>query len=165
MNWEWPTGEGNGNPLQCSCLENPRDGEPGGRPSMGSHRVGHDWSDLAAAAAAMGLLFWSPTFPIHACFPGFWRGDSRPLCFHPFAAIHLLGRLIWIMSLALWMKKKNIQIFKQDLHNSIQSGPVYFPNLNAYLPLWMSLNQPWFIFKSRLLALTLAKNESCLCKD
>ena len=45
-------GEGNGNPLQCSCLENPRTGEPGGLPSMGSHRVGHDWSDLAAAAAA-----------------------------------------------------------------------------------------------------------------
>ena len=26
-------------------------GEPGGLPSMGSHRVGHDGSDLAAAAA------------------------------------------------------------------------------------------------------------------
>ena len=26
-------------------------GEPGGLPSMGSHRVRHDWSDLAAAAA------------------------------------------------------------------------------------------------------------------
>ena len=26
-------------------------GEPGRRPSMGSHRVGHDWSDLAVAAA------------------------------------------------------------------------------------------------------------------
>ena len=26
-------------------------GEPGGLPSMGSHRVGHDWSELAAAAA------------------------------------------------------------------------------------------------------------------
>ena len=39
-------------PLQCSCLENPRDGEPGGLPSMGSHRVGHDWSGLAAAAQA-----------------------------------------------------------------------------------------------------------------
>ena len=37
-------GEGNGNPLQCSCLENPRDGGggPAGLPSMGSHRVGHD---------------------------------------------------------------------------------------------------------------------------
>ena len=28
----------------------PGPGEPGGLPSMGSHRVGHDWSDLAAAA-------------------------------------------------------------------------------------------------------------------
>ena len=27
--------------------------EPGGLPSMGSHRVGHDWSDLAAVAAAV----------------------------------------------------------------------------------------------------------------
>ena len=26
--------------------------EPGGLPSVGSHRVGHDWGDLAAAAAA-----------------------------------------------------------------------------------------------------------------
>ena len=26
-------------------------GEPGRLQSMGSHRVGHDWSDLAAAAA------------------------------------------------------------------------------------------------------------------
>ena len=34
-------GEGHGNPLQCSCLENPGMGEPGGLPSMGSHRVRH----------------------------------------------------------------------------------------------------------------------------
>jgi len=27
-------------------------GEPGGLPSMGSHRIGHDWSNLAAAAVA-----------------------------------------------------------------------------------------------------------------
>ena len=38
----------------------PGTGEPGGLPSVGSHRVGHDWSDLAAAAAAdqAGKLFW-----------------------------------------------------------------------------------------------------------
>ena len=30
----------------------PETEEPSGLPSMGSHRVGHDWSDLAAAAAA-----------------------------------------------------------------------------------------------------------------
>ena len=91
----WLSREGNGTPLQYSCLENPMDGgawwaavhgvaksrtrlsdftfvfhfhalekamathssvlawripgtgEPGGLPSIGSHRVGHDWSDLA----------------------------------------------------------------------------------------------------------------------
>ena len=96
--YEYIFGEGNGTPLQHSCLENPMDGgawlatvhgvaksrsrlsdfaftfhshalekemathssvlawriprtgEPGGLPSLGSHRVGHDWSDLAAAA-------------------------------------------------------------------------------------------------------------------
>ena len=38
----------------CSVLawRIPGMGEPGGLLSMGSHRVGHDWSDLAAAAAA-----------------------------------------------------------------------------------------------------------------
>ena len=41
-------GEGNGNPLQCSCLENPRDG------GAWWAAVGRDWSDLAAAAAAAG---------------------------------------------------------------------------------------------------------------
>ena len=35
----------------------PGTGEPGGLPSMGSHRVRHDWSDLAAAAAAGMWLF------------------------------------------------------------------------------------------------------------
>ena len=62
-------GEGNGNPLQCSCLENPRDGgawwaaiygvaqsrtrlkwlsssskKPGGLQAIGSQRVGYKWS-------------------------------------------------------------------------------------------------------------------------
>ena len=43
-----PYREGNGTPLHYSCLENPWREEPDGLQSMGSHRVGHDWSDLAA---------------------------------------------------------------------------------------------------------------------
>ena len=35
-------GEGHGNPLQYSCLENPWTEEPGGLQSMGLQRVGHD---------------------------------------------------------------------------------------------------------------------------
>ena len=34
----------------------PGTGEPGGLPSMGSHRVGHDWSNLAAAADIKALI-------------------------------------------------------------------------------------------------------------
>ena len=36
----------------------PGTGEPGGLPSMGSHRVGHDWTDLAAAVG----LQWCVSF-------------------------------------------------------------------------------------------------------
>ena len=35
----------------------PGTGEPGGLLSMGSHRVGHDWSDWAAAAAYSSVYF------------------------------------------------------------------------------------------------------------
>ena len=37
-------GEGNGNPLQCSYLENPMDRGAGGLQSIGSQRVGHNWA-------------------------------------------------------------------------------------------------------------------------
>ena len=37
----------------------PGAGEPGGLPSMGSHRVGHDWSDLAAACLPYGTKTYS----------------------------------------------------------------------------------------------------------
>ena len=39
--------------------------EPGGLQSMGSHRVGHDGSDLAAAVAVYSVVMWSPTCPSH----------------------------------------------------------------------------------------------------
>ena len=42
----FPRGE-HGNPLQYSCLQNPHAQEPGELMSIGSQRVGHDWSDLA----------------------------------------------------------------------------------------------------------------------
>ena len=108
--------EGNGTPLQYSCLESPMDrgawwaavhgvrwvghdwatsltfhfhalekemathssvlawripgmGEPGGLPSMGSHRVRHDWSNLAAAAAYNKAHFtWGNKISLHLNF-------------------------------------------------------------------------------------------------
>ena len=39
----------------------PGTGELGGLPSMGSHRVGHDWSDLAAAEEERSIIFTTTT--------------------------------------------------------------------------------------------------------
>ena len=36
-------------------------GEPGGLPSVGSHRAGHDWSDLAVAVAANNFIYFTAT--------------------------------------------------------------------------------------------------------
>ena len=37
-------------------------GEPGGLPSMGSHRVRHDWSDLAMAESLTSIAVLQYTF-------------------------------------------------------------------------------------------------------
>ena len=52
-------GEGNGNPLQYSCLGNPRAEEPGGLQSMGSQRVRHDW------ATSLSLCLLWACFALH----------------------------------------------------------------------------------------------------
>ena len=52
--------------------------EPGGLPSMGSHRVRHDRSDLAAAAAVLKMVAW-PISESNSVFLGIshvYRGDT-----------------------------------------------------------------------------------------
>ena len=52
--------------------------EPGGLPSLGSHRVGHKWSDLAAAAA-VGFLGTSVVGQGFICIKGRgWSSSSSP---------------------------------------------------------------------------------------
>ena len=45
------SGGGHSNPLQCSCLENPMEEEPGRLQSIGLQRVGHNWSNWACMRA------------------------------------------------------------------------------------------------------------------
>jgi len=49
-------GEGNDNPLQYSCLENPRDGGAWWASVCGVAQSRTHWSDLAAAAAAFFMV-------------------------------------------------------------------------------------------------------------
>ena len=65
-------GEGNGNPLQYSCLANPTDGGiPGRLQSMGSLRVWHDWATSLSLFTFMHWRRkWQPT-------PVFLPGESQ----------------------------------------------------------------------------------------
>ena len=51
-------------------------GKPGGLPSMGSHRVGHDWSDLVIAIFSYIYLYLYHVFFIHSFLNG------HLCCFH-----------------------------------------------------------------------------------
>ena len=65
-----PTGEGNGTPLQYSCLENPWMEEPGRLQSRGSLRVRHDWATSLSLFTFMHWRRkWHPT-------PVFLPGES-----------------------------------------------------------------------------------------
>ena len=49
------TGEGNGNPVQCSCLENPREGEAWWAAVYGVAQIWTRLKCLAASSAAVNM--------------------------------------------------------------------------------------------------------------
>ena len=64
-------GEGNENPLQYSCLENPWTEEPGGQLSMGLQRVRHN---LETQQQLETSVFFSLGFQLIECGPPtLWR--------------------------------------------------------------------------------------------
>ena len=77
-------GEGNGTPLQYSCLENPWTEEPGRLQSMGSRRVRHDWATSLSLFSFMHWRRkWQPT-------PVFLPGESQGRW--SLVGCHLCGR-------------------------------------------------------------------------
>ena len=73
------TGEGNGNPLQGSCLENPRDGGAWWAAVYVQHRVGRDWCTLATAACMCrdrGFMGNLSTFLQFCCKPNIARKSN-----------------------------------------------------------------------------------------
>ena len=62
LNWVKRLAEGNGIPLQYSCLENPWTEELGSLQSMGSLRVGHEWANSLSLLTFMHWRRkWQPT--------------------------------------------------------------------------------------------------------
>ena len=66
-------GEGNGNPLQYSCLENPMDGGTWWQ-SMGSQRVGHDWAaSLSLSFSRIEVRLFLCQHLSETCSKGYWK--------------------------------------------------------------------------------------------
>ena len=61
--------------------------EPGGLQSVGSHRVGHDWSDLAAEAAAMECYQFSYSV-VSDSLPPHESQHTRPPCPSPTPGVY-----------------------------------------------------------------------------
>ena len=84
--------------------------KPGGLQSMGSHRVGHDWGDLAAAAAA--VLFHFMFLFVNTLIPFFYINLCgwilMSLIFFPFFFKVFLGKNQFfshsLVCLALWQE-------------------------------------------------------------
>ena len=64
----------------------PGAGDPGGLPSVGSHRVGHHWSDLAAAVPISGIELRPPMWKYQVLTTG-----NSPGCFNSQNMIPFLG--------------------------------------------------------------------------
>ena len=71
-------GEGNGNPLQYCCLENPRTEDPGRLQSMGSQRVGHDWAtSFSLSLQSLSFMIHWTLFQMFMGYHGVGFGNSR----------------------------------------------------------------------------------------
>ena len=79
-------GEGNGYPLQYSCLKNPMDEEPGRLQSMRSQRVGHNWvtntfTSLCPKAkfvrAVCNILLWSFLRHVDLCWVALFQDIKK----------------------------------------------------------------------------------------
>ena len=119
-------GGGHANPLQCSCLENPRDRRAWQATVHGLQRVGHDWviSLYFLNLYIFAPLFFAFYFPFEMClhiFSSCYRFVIVFLLFSSFIALFL--REFW-SPLSLWAQ---IYILLQlDINSYISNKSVSF---------------------------------------
>ena len=107
----------------------PGTGEPGGLPSMGSHRIGHDWSDLAAAAAEV----WKSASKTGHCesrlYPQLVRTDI------------IINRVIWVA--CVLSRFSSIGPFEIPWAVARQTLCPWGFSRQEYLLEWVAMPPPW----------------------
>ena len=135
-------GEGNGNPLQCSCLENPRDG-------------GAWWAPIYRAAQSQTRLKWlssssgDTTSPFHLTLARWTQLRHYVVCTLFWLEIFLhvevsIGSFDFLRALCLSSKKEYDKKKKLEIPSCLKSGPetgTLSPPLVLY---WSSQQSPNF---------------------
>ena len=80
----------------------PGTGEPGGLPFMGSHRVGHDWSDLAAAAEVSETHMIYKLNSCHKTYVIYWY-----ILIPSPSKKKLVGHFVFLACTAFFLKQSN----------------------------------------------------------
>ena len=107
-------GEGNGNPLQYSCLENPMDGKPVGLQSMGSQGVRHDRATehhhTPHSVLSLSLCTW-----------------------HPLSLCYSSQHCMLVLEIHLQLCLQRPPFLKEFIFSSLSSHPTYFTFLCAHI--------------------------------
>ena len=111
----------------------PGTGEPGGLPSLGSHRVGHHWSDLAAAGRRGYWKVWG-------FFLGRWKCSG--ISGNGYTTLQIYWKLLsytlenwenefYVMSFWLQFFRRN-EILFLDLSIGMMDGSTFWKFINMY---------------------------------
>ena len=140
-------GEGNGNPLQCCCLENPRDG---GAWWAAVYGVAQSWARLKrlSSSSSSSIVLLPLVTPLQTSWPLSWSWNMigmRPL--QDLLFFYLEGLLVQMANLSTWFASSlplglhSTFPFQRDLlRYSVYS--FCFPPLNFQCPLpcWIFLS-------------------------
>ena len=129
----------------------PGTAEPGGLPSMGLHRVGHDWRDLAAAGRNIFLWYthaWTCTHT-HTCRAWRWWlgliGRCQKVIKNPDSSFHAVS----ISSLDIYLKvqdKTQTRSSISEFQPALWSKEQTYATTVSFREQLKSLNMPFLVF-------------------
>ena len=140
----------------------PGAGEPGGLPSVGSHRVRHDWRDLAAAAACCCILqnvLFKDWIVCDCSIDHLIYSSVNQLsgCFLEYRSATIFSRP-WFQFFLVHIRKRHCRSHGNCIFQCFEELPYYFPQwLHFVFPLTVCKGSSFWASSA-----TLKKNKSAI---